>query len=413
MGDPFGMVSAGISAATNMAIAQATNASNARNVKDTNATNQAIAAENNATQISMQRENNEFNHNEAELANQRMIEQWQRETQYNSPIEQVARLEQAGLNPQLAYGGNSVNNVGAASHDASQASSASSGISPSMPNLIPFQAQMHLPGKDFADIAKALADAKKTGAEGDEIVNSLQDRLRKMKADADMADMAVTFERIYGGAMRDKSLQKSCQEVQLLTEQVFNLKKQGKLTEAETKLTEIKQLTESMDARMKKYQGDSAKLQSETYIEALNAQLNLQKAQANAANSSAALSTEEAKTISALRVDEVRLKKFEADYTSYNAGIALHTLENQPLVKAKLVRELLSLTEDITSKRLSNEQESILTARYGELIDQDIQKGEKQLRQMGQDYWNPFRYVGTLLGGGVASGMGKELIKPK
>lgn len=38
------------------------------------------------------------------LAYQRNIEQWQRENDYNSPVNQIARLRAAGLNPNLAYG---------------------------------------------------------------------------------------------------------------------------------------------------------------------------------------------------------------------------------------------------------------------------------------------------------------------
>lgn len=40
----------------------------------------------------------------ANMENQWNIEQWHRQNKYNSPIEQMARLRQAGLNPNLLYG---------------------------------------------------------------------------------------------------------------------------------------------------------------------------------------------------------------------------------------------------------------------------------------------------------------------
>lgn len=37
-------------------------------------------------------------------ANKRMVDQWNRENEYNHPVQQMARLEEAGLNPNLVYG---------------------------------------------------------------------------------------------------------------------------------------------------------------------------------------------------------------------------------------------------------------------------------------------------------------------
>ena len=58
----------------------------------------------NRTNIQLQREQNAWNEKQAEKANQWNIEQWERENLYNSPIQQMQRLEQAGLNPNLMYG---------------------------------------------------------------------------------------------------------------------------------------------------------------------------------------------------------------------------------------------------------------------------------------------------------------------
>ena len=58
----------------------------------------------NRTNIKLQREQNAWNERQAEKANQWNIEQWERENLYNSPMQQMQRLEQAGLNPNLMYG---------------------------------------------------------------------------------------------------------------------------------------------------------------------------------------------------------------------------------------------------------------------------------------------------------------------
>jgi hypothetical protein len=48
--------------------------------------------------------NREYNLMLARQQNQWNLEQWQRENDYNSPTSQMARLRQAGLNPDLMYG---------------------------------------------------------------------------------------------------------------------------------------------------------------------------------------------------------------------------------------------------------------------------------------------------------------------
>ena len=57
----------------------------------------------NRTNIQLQREQLAWNEKQAEKANQWNIEQWERENLYNSPVQQMQRLEQAGLNPNLMY----------------------------------------------------------------------------------------------------------------------------------------------------------------------------------------------------------------------------------------------------------------------------------------------------------------------
>lgn len=50
------------------------------------------------------RETNAANRQLAEYQNEMNLEQWNRENEYNHPIQQMARLQSAGLNPHLVYG---------------------------------------------------------------------------------------------------------------------------------------------------------------------------------------------------------------------------------------------------------------------------------------------------------------------
>lgn len=54
-----------------------------------------------------QKETNQANRELAELAYQQNVEQWERENAYNHPSQQMLRLKEAGLNPNLVYGNGS------------------------------------------------------------------------------------------------------------------------------------------------------------------------------------------------------------------------------------------------------------------------------------------------------------------
>ena len=66
----------------------------------------------NKANIRLQREQQAFNAQQAKQANEWNMQQWQRENEYNAPAQQMARLEAAGLNPNLMY---SQGNTGTAS----------------------------------------------------------------------------------------------------------------------------------------------------------------------------------------------------------------------------------------------------------------------------------------------------------
>lgn len=70
-------------------------------------------------QIKAQKEENqknrEYNLMLAQQQNQWNQEQWERENEYNTPVNQIGRLKEAGLNPDLAYGSGSAQSLAASS----------------------------------------------------------------------------------------------------------------------------------------------------------------------------------------------------------------------------------------------------------------------------------------------------------
>ena len=91
-------------------------------------------------QKKLQQQQNEFNRQMAELQNKWNIDAWNRTNEYNTPVNQVKRLMDAGLSPYLAYGQVS----------SGQASPLKAADAPEMRVNPPFQ---------FMDLFKSLGDS--------------------------------------------------------------------------------------------------------------------------------------------------------------------------------------------------------------------------------------------------------------
>ena len=92
---------------------------------------------------------NQFNHDEAELAYKRSVEQWQREAAYNDPSEQFKRMLNAGINPYNAVGSIDSGNI-------SSAPTASAATSAGMPTI---QNAYSNPASDFMQGTQGLLDS--------------------------------------------------------------------------------------------------------------------------------------------------------------------------------------------------------------------------------------------------------------
>lgn len=114
-----------------------------------------------------------YNKELAGLQNQYNIEMWERQAEYNSPTAQMARLSEAGLNPNLVYGGVNPGNM----------SSAPEMVTPNAPNI---QQAMTDAGKALnpEQIISFAINTKKGIAEA----HAAEELARKAGAEADVKE---------------------------------------------------------------------------------------------------------------------------------------------------------------------------------------------------------------------------------
>lgn len=320
MGDVGRLGAAGIGAAADVATNAATNATNAVIANKTNQTSKDIAAANNEMQERLNTTNNEFSASEAEKAYQRQVEQWHREVQYNSPIEQLKRFQEAGLNPSVAFGGNLGSSTSASASSAPMASPHGSGVSPSMPTLIPAHLEDPKVGSAFADIFKALNEGKKQGAEATQINQTMTTLLESLKADVESKNLANALTKAYGDAKASAEIENIVQNTSTSTKLAYVYATQGDLNKAEQALADARKETEKATAALRGEEKKLMEKRNEVFYKQVEADLKTAASQ-RAANYGAAASgyasanyqNAMAATENAVRDHKVRLFGAEAD----------------------------------------------------------------------------------------------------
>lgn len=341
-----------------------TNKANKENVEATNQAQIDIARENNQMQRELVKENNEFAHNEADLAYQRELEKMQIENQYNSPIEQLQRYQEAGINPSVAFSGNVATAAASASNSAPQASPSGSGVSPSMPVLTaphedrPMLATGLMDGLvKSAQIAKEFAEAAKTKREAKMVEQYYNATIQNLQAETEGKKLA-NFLTAQFGAKRETA------NIANLTNQALLAEQQGNTEEAKRFSMQIQDELNKTLQGLNEAQRHSVQLRNDNYMSELNASLDVMRSQAEA-------------------------NRAKADYERQ----ALLTSEEE---RKKFAQETLQALESTESIRLDNEKRA-------KLLPLIIKQLENDIRQQGADYWNPFRYGGQLLGGSAGA----------
>lgn len=148
-------------------------------------------------QIAAQREENEknraWNAAQAEKANQWSIDQWNRENEYNLPVNVMARLRAGGVNPDLFYG-NSGQNLSAAS-----------------PNVTP------TPASDPTDVS-ALGSKMTVGDVTNNVISQalMAAQVKKLNADTKKSGQETENLKVEGTILSADALTRAAQNEQAL-----------------------------------------------------------------------------------------------------------------------------------------------------------------------------------------------------
>lgn len=161
----------------------------------------------------MMQQQNAWNQQNAATAYQRQIAFYNMQNDYNSPVNQIARLRSAGINPNLAYANGALNNVGASTPSVSQAETASApagsaSVSPgSLGNIGSNFVQMYQMGEQNKAIKAQVDKIQKEGQKLDfdnrirsmtwlDEAHSLQHSYRAKHTLEDLADEVLEQARI-------------------------------------------------------------------------------------------------------------------------------------------------------------------------------------------------------------------------
>lgn len=296
-----------------------------------------------AKQIKAQQEENqknrEYNLMLARQQNQWNLEQWQRQNDYNSPTSQMARLRQAGLNPDLMYGQGTTGN--------SVSSPAMTSGAPSEPNDM----SAMLSRRSFGQTMQQILNQEQQRRMNEAQIEAIKATAREKNTNANATEIESAIAQAREG-----------REVQLFGFTLRNTQLLGDKTDAE-----IKSIFQGIE-NMKK---DADRIISETdknraYIKDLDNQ------QIERLRNSY---REDLKTQSILDLNDASIKKLISE-KNLNVQKLKEAVELFPLVQAGMENE-----NNIRSKEYD-----VVKEQY-ESIKQDVERGELELQNEDARTW--------------------------
>lgn len=348
----------------------------------TNDANIEIANRNNAASAEQAQLNREFeadqsatgrqfSHDEAQLAREDEWAKMEYNNMYNSPVEQLKRYQEAGLNPAVMMQGQTAQ--GASVPGASpQATNTGSGVSPQMPifdtpHLNPVQFMLADPIQDLKtlkEIAAVKANTRKTEAETNQIDTLTDSLLADLEATAEGKRIANNINASYGAKQADAQLAKTIEETAQVSQQIFLFTQEGKTKEAEELLARERARTEKVERGLKKAQRESYHLSNETYFLRLESDLNEAKSRSASNYASAAKSREETTSLR---------------YANMNTKELMEHKEGNMVVHRALA--------ELSEKVLSNEEKRIYNDNYQSILDQTLAKMAQDLEHGDIHEW--------------------------
>ena len=285
--------------------------------------------------------NREYNMMLARQQNQWNLEQWQRENDYNSPTSQMARMREAGLNPDLMYGQGTTGNSFSSPEMTSGA--------PSEPNDM----SAMLSKRSFGQTMQQILDKEQQRRMNEAQIEAIRATAREKNTNANATEIESAIVQAREG-----------REVQLFGLTLRNTQLLGDKTDAE-----IKSIFQGIE-NMKK---DADRIVSETdknraFIKDLDNQ------QIERLRNSY---REDLKTQSMLDLNDASVKKLISE-RNLNAQKLKEAVELFPLVKAGMVDE----------NKIRSKEYDVVNEQYNS-IKQDVERGELELQNEDSKtrYW--------------------------
>lgn len=355
-----------------------------------------LQRETNANQMQMARDANKLQENmmysNMAWQQEQADRQWQRETEWNDIGAQMKRAAAAGVNPFVALGKGNVGNIAG---QMSTPGASSAGISPAVPNLTAPRAEM-IQGKwsrtaelinamsnsvaALSSAGKSNVEAKRTQTLMSSELQSLLADARKTNTDADMQEMQMAFELLYGNERRSKELVNLAAQTEVAIRQASMLASQKEDVDVQKQLhamqaahEKIKQLltlaqTKLTDEQYKLVEKDllsyDSRLQADLKVKRSDAFKNIEVGKlqghlARQADAAADKTSAETQTINALREWQVEFAKYQSHEKSYST--------------MKQATELKYLSKQLKAQL---KHQNLINKQQEALMDKYIQEGK-------------------------------------
>lgn len=308
---------------------------NSHATSEANKRNVAMQRETNQLQYKMMQEQNAWNRQQA-------IDMFNLEASYNSPMNQMARLSAAGLNPAVAFGQNLTTSAG----NTNASTPAAVGVpTPQAPRVSPVPSPVagafDQISQNVLNVSQALAaasNAKKTSAETKRIYTLLDQELSNMQTvgqneqiKGNILKIQEDLEQLNYEVKSQTQFKQEYATIEKLAAETALAIAQGKTEEAESRYKNFQALTQEKEYRILLSKAPLILQEMEEGIKLLKEKQKTEKANQASAYGSAAVSQANAATINALRDSQKRISEADAKTREKEYDVFLNTMENQIL----------------------------------------------------------------------------------
>lgn len=281
-------------------------------------------------------------------------EMFDKQNEYNTPAAQRARYEQAGINPYMALG-----NL--------QSGNASSVTTPSG---IPAVAPHVQANTAIGDTIKQMASDFNEQRLKNEQIGALKEANRQAAVDT---RFKLTEKRL-DLSERMSRIDKNSADYQKL------------LRESRSLDTELQYLDRMLAAKSRRDEEEAEVFASQSRL------LDLQATQQEIVNEF----TSDIEAAKLRQINSIAADAY-ASAAEHRAGVDLKSKQGDLVLAEKVLSQAQKQGVDLDNKEKDQMMKYVIeSARLGN------QSMRKHIRQQGQDYWNPFRYAGQILGGAAA-----------